>query len=151
MPITTPTCYFSIPVINTSVTHFSQETPTTSPLSAYTPDTPSDPRNPLLALRDTSPEYSYASMSSPGVDPSRLLQLQTSAAHPSRPAARPLQQSSPTSSTASDSSSSSTSSRIPTMLCCSRCRRESGSGMIQFGTNIYYCNHCARMTGYCAG
>jgi late competence protein required for DNA uptake (superfamily II DNA/RNA helicase) len=38
-------------------------------------------------------------------------------------------------------------------LCCCRCRRESHghSGMFQFGTNLYYCSHCAKMVGYSAG
>lgn len=142
-----PTCYFSIPVIDTQSSHFSLETPSTSPLSAYSPDTLSDPKNPLLARRESVSDY--CCMSSPGAEPSKLLQLQTTAAH--RPAARPLQHSSPTAS-ASDFSSSSSSNRSSQMLCCSRCRRENGfAGMIQFGTNTYYCNHCAKMTGYCAG
>ncbi|CAI6335854.1 unnamed protein product [Periconia digitata] len=143
-----PACYFSIPVINTSA-HYSLETPSTSPLSAYSPDIPADPRNPLLAFRESTTDCCMSSTA----HSSKLLQLQTSAAH--RPAAQPLQQNSTTPSSDSDSSSSSSSStpnaRVSPMLCCSRCRRESGSGMIQFGVNIYYCNHCARMTGYCAG
>ncbi|PVI06609.1 hypothetical protein DM02DRAFT_638647 [Periconia macrospinosa] len=144
-----PTCYFSLPVINTTA-HFSLETPNTSPLSAYSPDILPDPRNPLLAFRETASDCCMSSHA----DSSKLLQLQTKAAN--RPAAQPLQQSSTTPSSDSDSSSSSRSSNMGSrafspVLCCSRCRRESGTGMIQFGTNIYYCTHCARMTGYCAG
>lgn len=138
-----PDCYFSLPL---SSTHFSVETPNSPPLQDYTPDTYSDPSNPLLAFRDLSLHCQM----SPTVDASRLLQLQTAAAH--RPAAQPLQHSSSTSSTNSDSSmNSGGSSPSSSMLCCCRCRRESGSGMVQFGTNLYYCNHCAKMTGYCAG
>jgi hypothetical protein len=37
---------------------------------------------------------------------------------------------------------------LPT-LCCCRCRRENGhASMFQFGKNLYYCSHCARMVGY---
>lgn len=43
------------------------------------------------------------------------------------------------------------------VLRCLRCARAeeitttddpSSSGMVQIGTNIYYCNRCAKMTGY---
>jgi hypothetical protein len=148
-------CYFSIAVPASSSSHFSTETPDITPLSEYTPHTYSDPTHPLLALRQTPLDF----MSSPP-DASRVLQLQTQAAH--RPAAEPLQHSSastatPTNSSSSNNSrSSSTSSSrsspmSPTQLSCCRCRRESLMGMIQFSTNIYYCSHCARMVGYSAG
>lgn len=134
-----PVCYFSL----APTTHFSLETPSCTPLSSYSPYTPSEPSNPLLASRPSSPLY----MSTP-TDASRLLQLQTQAAH--RPIADPLQHRS--SSTSSESSgSSSSSSSLPTMPCCCRCRREGYGSMYQIGTNRYYCSHCARMTGYSAG
>ncbi|KAF1964868.1 hypothetical protein BU23DRAFT_491316 [Bimuria novae-zelandiae CBS 107.79] len=141
-----PTCYFSLPV---SSTHFSTETPSTTPLTGYCPETPSDPYHPLLALRPLSPEHHMAAPAKA----SSLLQLQTGAAHNStRPTAQPLQPVSTSPSSASSSTSSFHSGLAsPSTLCCSRCRRESIGGMVQFGTNLYYCNHCARMTGYCAG
>jgi hypothetical protein len=140
-----PACYFSIlPAV-----HFSLETPSHSPVSDYQPYTPSDPSHPLLAFRPAPPLY----MTSPS-DASRLLQLQTQAAH--RPAPEPIQQQQRTSSTSSNSSTSSTSSMgmgmgSPLTLSCCRCRRECLANMYQIGTNRYYCSHCARMTGYSAG
>lgn len=135
-----PACYFSIAIPDSS-THFSVETPSTTPLLAYSPDSFSDPSNPLLAYRPLSQPYpSYYQMpSSP--DASKVLQLQTQAAH-SRPASM-----SPTN---SSSGSSGSNSPIPANLCCCRCRRESigHSGMVRFGTNLHYCNHCASMVGY---
>ncbi|KAF2254820.1 hypothetical protein BU26DRAFT_514662 [Trematosphaeria pertusa] len=142
-----PACYFSI--LPASSSHFSVETPSTTPLSDYSPDVYSDPSHPLLAFRHIPHECHMSSTA----DVSRLLQLQTAAAH--RPAAQPLQHSASASSSDSESSSrasSTYSSSSPSMLCCCRCRRESGTNaMVQFGTNLYYCNHCAKMTGYCAG
>lgn len=136
--------YFSLPV-PVSAAHFSIETPCSSPAARYSPDVFADPSNPLLAYRHLPFEH----MSSSG-DASKLLQLQTAAAH--RPAAPPLQHGTASSSTSSTSSlASSAASPSLSLLCCCRCRRESGMGMVQFGTNLYYCNHCAKMTGYCAG
>jgi hypothetical protein len=144
-PSTAPLCYFSI----VPSVHFSQETPSiTTPASEYQPYTPSDPTHPLLAARPSPPLHI---MSSPA-DASRLLQLQTQAAH--RPNPEPLQhQQHRTSSTSSNSSNSSISSMgsPSTIPCCCRCRRESLSSMYQIGTNRYYCSHCAKMTGYSAG
>lgn len=147
-------CYFSIVVLDSSASaHFSTETPHTTPVSDYSLHTFADPVNPLLAYRQSHIEF----MPSPP-DASRLLQLQTSAAH--RPTAEPLQHSAgASSSNSSDSRSSSTDSSSssrsgvssPSVLACCRCRRESLMGMIQFSTNIYYCSHCARMVGYSAG
>ncbi|KAL6712557.1 hypothetical protein ACN47E_000434 [Coniothyrium glycines] len=135
-----PVCYFSI----VPAAHFSHETPLFTPVSEYQPYTPSDPHNPLLASRPAPSLH----MSSPS-DASRLLQLQTLAAH--RPSAEPLQ--SRTSSTSSDSSNSSSTSSMSSPLapCCVRCRRQCFSSIYQIGTNRYYCSHCAKMTGYSAG
>jgi hypothetical protein len=135
-----PTCYFSLPI---SLAYYSAETPLTAPSSTYSADTDSDPTYPLLALRRLSLEDHMPA--SP--DASKLLQLQTAAAH--QPTAQPMQHSSSSSSNSSNSSLGS--GRSPLTLCCCRCRRESGLGMIQFATNLYYCSHCAKMTGYCAG
>ncbi|OAL06119.1 hypothetical protein IQ06DRAFT_290145 [Phaeosphaeriaceae sp. SRC1lsM3a] len=150
LPAPAPTCYFSIQVPASS--HFSIETPNITPVHEYTTTTFADPSNPLLAFRPAPLEF----MSSPS-DASRLLQLQTSAAH--RPIAEPLQHNTTTSSSssASGSTSSSSSSRSsstgmsPSSISCCRCRRESLMGMVQFGTNTYYCSHCSKMVGYTAG
>ncbi|KAF1951698.1 hypothetical protein CC80DRAFT_191812 [Byssothecium circinans] len=133
-------CYFSIPVAPTP-THFSVETPSTSPLAAYSSEIHPESSHPLLAFRS---DYHM-----PAADASRVLQLQTTAAH--RPTPKPLQTNYNNSSRGSSADPSSSGSMSPSTLCCCRCRRESVSGMIQLGTNIYYCSHCARMTGYCAG
>jgi hypothetical protein len=141
----TPSCYFSIAVHPSS--HFSVETPSLSPLTEFPKHTCADPTNPLLASRCAP----LQSMSSPA-DASRLLQLQTQAAH--RPTAEPVQHRSsvsPSNSSDSGQSSRSSSAASPAQLSCCRCRRESLQGMFQFGTNIYYCSHCAKMVGYSAG
>ncbi|UPX13905.1 uncharacterized protein EKO05_0004400 [Ascochyta rabiei] len=138
-------CYFTLPA---SHSHYSDETPQLSPHTEYCSVTWPNPTNPLLAHRSLP-------MASPGADASRLLQLQTQAAH--RPCTQPLQpagSSSPSNSNSSMSSQrSSVSMSSPSVLCCCRCRRESfgHSGMFQYGTNLYYCSHCARMVGYSAG
>ncbi|KNG47454.1 hypothetical protein DDE82_002815 [Stemphylium lycopersici] len=140
---TTLSCYFSI----VPTAHFSVETPSSSPVSEYEAYTPSDPANPLLAFRPAPQLFMSASS-----DATRLLQLQTQAAHRTSP--DPLQPQHRVSSTSSDSSSSSTSSSgysSPSTLSCCRCRRECLANMYQIGTNRYYCSHCARMTGYSAG
>ncbi|KAH4945436.1 hypothetical protein HBI23_027270 [Parastagonospora nodorum] len=159
-PNVVPFCCFSIVVpASAQSTHYSTETPTITPMSEYSAQTPADPINPLLAYRHSPSE----SMSAPS-DASRLLQLQTSAAHPrtlqhSDSSSRSLSSSSPNSSptnSRSSSTDSGTSSHrgsmpSPSVLACCRCRRESLMGMIQFSTNTYYCSHCARMVGYSAG
>lgn len=136
-----PACYFSIP----SAGHFSLETPLATPTSEeYNKNISSDPSNPLLARRSSSSLY----MSNPG-DASRLLQLQTAAAH--RPSAEPLQQRASSTSSSNSSSSTSNFGMASPQPCCCRCRRESYGNIFQIGTNRYYCSHCARMTGYSAG
>lgn len=136
-----PSCYFSIP----SAGHYSLEIPLTSPASDYQQQqTPSESFNPLLACRALLPLY----MSNP-CDASRLLQLQTAAAH--RPTAEPLQHRASSTSSSGSNSSTSNYSMASSPPCCCRCRRESYGNMFQIGTNRYYCSHCARMTGYSAG
>lgn len=141
----TPICYFTLPA---STSHYSDETPRPSPQPEYSSATWASPTNPLLAHRTLS-------MASSSVDASRLLQMQTQAAH--RPATQPLQPTgspSPSNSNSSMSSQRSSISMSPSNpLCCCRCRRESygHSGMFQYGTNLYYCSHCAKMVGYSAG
>jgi hypothetical protein len=141
-----PICYFTLPV---STSHYSDETPQpTSPQPEYSSDTWASSTNPLLAHRSLP-------MASASADASHLLQLQTQAAH--RPSTQPLQPNGSPSPSNSDSSMSSQRSSISMSpsnpLCCCRCRRESHghSGMFQFGTNLYYCSHCAKMVGYSAG
>ncbi|XPS71239.1 hypothetical protein M3J09_003427 [Ascochyta lentis] len=140
-----PSCYFTLPL---SPSHYSDETPQLSPHSEYCSVTWANPTNPLLAHRSLP-------MASSAADASRLLQLQTQAAH--RPSTQPLQPAgspSPSTSNSSMSSQRSSISMSPSnALCCCRCRRESHghSGMFQYGTNLYYCSHCAKMVGYSAG
>lgn len=157
-------CYFSMIHQPHAAPHFSDETPMSSPIRG--PRTPSDPCNPLLALRSSPP----ASTAPPRMDASKLLQLQTAAAYSLiRPKPQPLQDilevshdsfySSASSSPSSSPSSSDTSIRTitppPQIVRCSRCQRsasiDSGlkkSGMVSFGTNLYYCNRCASFVGY---
>ncbi|KAF2271086.1 hypothetical protein CC78DRAFT_563647 [Lojkania enalia] len=149
LSLESPTCYFSIAPVP-SAAHFSVETPSTTPLSHYCAETFAEPTNPLLALRPLPVQYHP---SSAVMEASKLLQLQTAAAH-ARPSARPVQSSVSTStSSTSSASSSQCSSPPPLMLCCARCRRSAvgPSGMVKFGTNLYYCTHCADMVGYNAG
>jgi hypothetical protein len=141
------TCYFSY--VPSPSTHFSVETPYAAPTAAQSFNTVSDPLNPLLAFRELAPTYQASS----AMDSSKLLQLQTSAAH-GRPAAQPVQHRSSVSSSNSDSSdcsaSSGRNSPVPQNVCCARCRRTSigFSGMVKIGMNLFYCNHCATMVGY---
>ncbi|KAJ4992714.1 hypothetical protein SVAN01_01760 [Stagonosporopsis vannaccii] len=140
----TETCYFTLPL---AASHYSDETPEISPFHEYSPYTWAVSTNPLLAHRSLP-------MASPGADASRLLQLQTQAAH--RPSTQPLQPAgspSPSNSDSSVSSQRSSSISVSSPICCCRCRRESHghSGMFQFGTNLHYCSHCAKMVGYSAG
>lgn len=139
-------CYFSI-------TPSPSASPNITPLSGYYyPETPSDPNHPFLALR-TAPEPEHPS-SQHTMDASKFLRLQTNAAH--RPSVQPVQSGRSGSSSVSSTSSSS-SSQSPTSLSsevvCSRCRRTSLSSrsMVHIGINLYYCGHCASMTGYGSG
>lgn len=151
---TPPTCYFSIVP---SSDHFSVETPSTSPLAAYSAESFSDPAHPLLAYRSLQ-SLPSASSKSPVMDASKFLQMQTQAAHTiTRPPVQPMTYRTSSSSTGSNSSSSSDSgSYSPSMepeVCCSRCRRSSitQNNMVKFGTNLYYCSHCAGMVGFSHG
>jgi hypothetical protein len=135
-------CYFSIAPSPTS-------SPASSPLSGYYhPETPSDPSHPLLALRqppDSEPFRTRIIM-----DASKLLQIQTEAAYRSRG------QSSQTGRSGSSSVSSASSTQSPLSpngtVYCLRCRQEAlAERMVKFGINLYYCSHCASMTGYGSG
>ncbi|KAK7177326.1 hypothetical protein PSPO01_16628 [Paraphaeosphaeria sporulosa] len=125
--------------------HHSYETlgTTFTPGSNCPAHTRTDPSDPLLAQKPTPSR-------NPDGNISRLLQLQTQAAY--RPSTQSLQSGNGTSPTSSDSSitsDSSTMSPPPSIICCCRCRRDHcHSSMFQFGTNIYYCSHCAQMVGY---
>jgi hypothetical protein len=81
------------------------------------------------------------------MDASKLLQLQTAAAHNlTRPQTQSHQhQTSPTSDSASSSETA-----LPQLVYCSRCQRQSFStdGMVCFAVNSYYCNRCASLVGY---
>ncbi|KAF2709495.1 hypothetical protein K504DRAFT_502222 [Pleomassaria siparia CBS 279.74] len=146
----TSTCYFS------HLPSSPDQTPSTSPLSTYSFESLSDPTHPLLAFRTlplSSQTPTSTTTTTTTMDASKLLQLQTAASH-SRPTALPLQTSSSSQSNSSSASSSaSTSPSLEPMACCSRCRRSSTSHdrMVKFGTNLYYCRHCASMVGYSPG
>ncbi|KAF2199620.1 hypothetical protein GQ43DRAFT_110830 [Delitschia confertaspora ATCC 74209] len=129
------TCYFSITPSPPS--HFSLETPNTPLLDSYHSDTDSDPSHPLLAVQRSQTPLGPLPPSSFTMDASKLLQLQTAAAYAET---KPRQ------------GSGSSEDSMPAMLCCSRCRRSSSSNsMVSFGTNLYYCNHCASIVGYNSG
>ncbi|KAF2089219.1 hypothetical protein K490DRAFT_63357 [Saccharata proteae CBS 121410] len=141
--------------------HFSVETPTASPhYDVLSPDTLSEPSNPLLAARPSPPYTPSLSM-----DASKLLQLQTSAAYSTaRPQTQPVQDVLDISPinlprrSGSDSSTSSTSSERSdsaspqlTLIRCCRCHRTASLGsksMVSFGLNSYYCSRCASIVGY---
>ena len=145
------TCYFSLSLQTNS--HFSDETPCSSPTSVTSPSISplSDPNNPLLALRRPSLEMASPTGGS-------VLQLQTSAAHVSRPGPAPLQDMLVTSDDSNDSFSSSGSVSPPLMqtVRCSRCHRTKSidtstpqkNGMLQYGINQWYCTRCATIVGY---
>ena len=166
-------CYFSIPSPGSPYNSASDSdiTPLSSPLTV--PDTPSDPRFPLLAFRESE----LRPMPSQAIDASKLLQLQTAAAYanvPHRPKPRVIQDvleisgdegsddaksSSSSSSSSSSVNSSSGTSRRTSMqsetVRCSRCKRTSFLGSLEqktrfvsYGVNLYYCKTCANMVGY---
>ncbi|KAF2022112.1 hypothetical protein BU24DRAFT_37565 [Aaosphaeria arxii CBS 175.79] len=150
-----PSCYFSI--VPSPSDHFSVETPSNSPqpLPVYSADTLSYPSNPLLAFRP--PPYNLPEVPNT-MDGSKLLQLQTSAAH--RPDPKPLQRRPSPSASDSSTGTSGNSSPAPSstmsapslqQLTCVRCRRTTTSSMINVGTSLYYCSHCAQMVGYGSG
>jgi hypothetical protein len=131
----TTSCYFSYTPHPS--THWSLETPLSSP-SSFSAEVTADPNNPLLAARQPC-----ASLTPPiTMDASRLLQLQTAAAHPHRHSQSGSGYSSGRSSTSSESSS-------PTRpaVRCSRCQTDSGS-MVKYSMNSYYCSRCAGIVGY---
>ena len=127
-------------------------------------------------IRNTRPRLGAFSSSSnrasntAEMDISRLLQLQTTAAYqsPTRPQPQPAQDSA-SSRTSSEASSSGRTTPGPTTsssnllltnmssyIRCSRCQRSlsidssntSHTSAVQYGTNCYYCNRCARMVGF---
>jgi len=138
-----PSCYFSYNPHPSD--HWSVETPLPSP--SFREEVVPDPHNPLLAARPLSGLLTPQTM-----DASRLLQLQTAAAHPqsSRPKPQPHQDvldvSYDSSSSRSSFSSDSTSSTPPN-VCCSRCQTTYGR-MVAYSINSYYCARCAKLTGY---
>ncbi|KAH7126801.1 hypothetical protein B0J11DRAFT_286632 [Dendryphion nanum] len=129
------TCYFSI--TPSPFTHYSVETPIPSPVAYYSPDTFSDPTNPLLALRRP-----HAILDPAVMDASKVLQMQTNAAHRDS-----------SSSSCSSSGTPPQSESLTMELTCVRCRRTcyGRHNVVKFGTSSYaqvYCRHCAAMVGY---
>ncbi|KAF2184747.1 hypothetical protein K469DRAFT_708491 [Zopfia rhizophila CBS 207.26] len=144
-PQPSQSCYFSY--IPSPSSRFSVETPSTTAVSSYCPETTADLSNPLLALR----ELPVPHQTSPAIMASNFLQLQTNAAY-SRLSAQSLQHDA--SSNISNSSASPESCNpLPPILCCSRCRRNAAgpNSMVKVGLNSFYCTHCASMVGYNTG
>lgn len=141
-------------------THFSVETPATSPTynqSHHTP-APAFLEHPLLASRETPLlPHPLPNMAS------NLMSRQTAAAHghvSGRPRPYPMQNvlhvTSDDSTSSSDSSSSSidTQNSCPSIARCSRCQRtpsidvQTGkSNMVPYGLNLWYCSRCAGLVG----
>jgi hypothetical protein len=125
-----PSCYFTYTALPSD--HWSTETPLASPFSA--PFT-ADPHNPLLAKRQVpTPVVTPVPM-----DASRLLQLQTAAAHGQ------IEYRSTSSRSSSTSSGSASFTRSTAQ--CSRCQTDRGT-MVQYSINSYYCSRCANIVGY---
>jgi len=142
-----PACYFSY--VPAAYDHYSTETPLAHPEASVFDATP-DSHHPLLAIRRNPPLTPCLSM-----DASKLMGLQTAAAHQlNRPKPQPQQNllttsdDSVRSSSSSDSGSSSAST--PQLIFCSRCQRSSygTAGMVCFAMNSYYCTRCASLVGY---
>ncbi|KIW02602.1 uncharacterized protein PV09_06051 [Verruconis gallopava] len=147
-----PLCYFTY-IPSAPSDHWSIETPLPSPGLTEHIITP-DPHNPLLAARPP-----ILSLPPQTMDASKLLQLQTAAAHPQRPKPRPHQDvlelsddsassSASSESGASSASLSSSSSSRPRI--CSRCQTTFGE-FVAFSINAYYCTRCAKITGLIGG
>ncbi|TID21025.1 hypothetical protein E6O75_ATG05790 [Venturia nashicola] len=98
-----------------------------------------DPNNPFLAARPAQPQLTSSQRHH--MDVSKLMQLQSAAAHGSTNM----------SSRSSSSNSTRTSSDMGTPVIqdksCSRCQTTYGS-FIAYSLNSYYCTRCAKMTGY---
>ena len=139
-------------------------------LVPHTSTLPSSPSSKLSWISDLRPDKStiHSSISDPSImDVSKLLQLQTQAAYGSRPRPQPQpvqhkypsNRNSGTSMTSTSSQSSSTNNSASNCLefvRCSRCHRtlsmdptsSTPNGVVQFGTNLFYCSRCASMVGY---
>lgn len=165
-------CYFSLTNPTTTIVS-SLDTPPTSPEydsfdgALVTPD----PSHPLLAICSSPVSKVTPSIQRPKMDVSKLLQLQTKAAHPQqmRPQPRPLQDvlhvSNDFFDNNSDDSITSNESDLSAPACasqsifayarCSRCQRrpsvDANTGrhnMIEYGLNLFYCTRCANMVGF---
>ena len=135
-------CYFTYTPSHSS-DHWSVETPIPSP--APSPGVVADPHNPLLAVR--VPHYLLTPPQT--MDASRLLQLQTAAAHqaPQRPKPQPHQDVLDVSDDSMPGSSSSSNSLSSLPHVCSRCQTSFGQ-FVAFALNSYYCTRCAKIVGY---
>ena len=138
----------------------------TSSISPTSPSPPSLETSPASnCCRDISIVYPSNSTNSFAMDVSNLLQLQTQAAYGSRPQPQPVQAksassrisgSSMTSTSSQSSSTTNSSNNCLEFARCSRCHRTLSmdpaspvpSGVVQFGTNLFYCSRCASMVGY---
>jgi hypothetical protein len=144
-------CYFSI---TPAYTHYSTETPLYSP-TLSPGETICDPIHPLLAYREPNSSILPASPTPRHT----FLQMQTAAAHPSRPRPAPIQNvlhvtsDDSTSSEESVSSTDSTKSSLD-IARCSRCQRTPSidiktgkSNMVQYGLNLWYCSRYIIIAG----
>lgn len=147
------TCYFSIRPRTTR----DYTCPDETPLSSLS--TPSD--EDISCPKSTHSIAFQPHLDNPStfkMDASRLLQLQTQAAHPMslvRPQARPLQDVlyvEDSSERSPDSETSSPPTSSPSTARCSRCQRTLSftmeSARVSYGLNLYYCARCAEMVGY---
>jgi len=135
----THSCYFTY-LPPSSANHWSTETPLESP--QLPSNVRPDPHNPFLAARE--PPAQLSPLPQYTMDVSRLMQLQSAAAHGSAD-----NSSSRSSSTSSGRSSASSESVTPVIQgkSCSRCQTTYGS-FVSYALNSYYCTRCAKLVGY---
>jgi len=131
-------CYFTY-LPQSSADHWSTETPLESPQlpSNVKPDS----HNPFLAAR---PPVQLSPLPQYTMDVSKLMQLQSAAAHGS------LDTSSSRSSSTSSGRSSTYSENVTPVIqdkSCSRCQTTYGS-FVSYSLNSYYCTRCAKLVGY---
>lgn len=147
-------CYFSFQPTHNAVNmqHYDNSTLSNSASSTPTEDDMPTHLFPISSPSPTTPLFK--------LDALRLLQLQTSVAHPHttrRPQPQPIQTMPHIDDTSDSSSDGSTSpmepqTSQPTAARCSRCHRTLSShmpaGNVSFGLNSWYCSRCAEIVGY---
>lgn len=164
-------CYFSF-AYPASSNNTVLDTPLASPDESFDTGliTP-DPTHPLLASLPPQTRTASSNHRSTRMDASKLLQLQTQAAHtqPVRPQPRPLQDVLHVSDDLSENNSDESITSVDMPLTapdfstespyaharCSRCQRTASidmntgrHNMVEYGLNLFYCTRCANMTGF---